>query len=84
MSFAMKYTESLLAPILMHFIWSCVGALIFNVVALADDYPHYFNAVFSGHKLLTGGSCFIEGSIVVLVVNLVMISIFIFVLRKKH
>ena len=84
MSVVMEYTESLLAPILMHFIWNCVGALIFNVVMLADDYPHYFNSVFSGHRILTGGSCFIEGSIVVLVVNLVLFDIFIFMLRKKH
>ena len=46
-----------------------VGSLVFNVVLLADDYPHIFTAVFLGNDIISGGVCRIEGSIWVLIVN---------------
>lgn len=83
MSFVMEYTKSLLAPVITHFIWNFFGAVIFNVVELADDYPHLFNTVMRGDKLLTGGSCLIEGSAVVLALNLVLCIIFIILFLKS-
>lgn len=84
MTFVMEYTGSLLAPIIMHFIWNSVGAIICNVVALADDYPHVLNAFFSGSNIMTGGSCKIEGSIIVLVTNSIIILISAVMLKKKQ
>ena len=53
----LEYTESLVAPIVIHFLWNGVGAIIL------------------------GGSCKIEGSIVVLFMNLILM--FGFVMAKK-
>ncbi len=50
-------------------------------VSLAEDYPHLFNMVISGNSILSGGSCKIEGSIVVLFMNLILM--FGFVMEKE-
>jgi membrane protease YdiL (CAAX protease family) len=84
MSLVIEHTGSLIVPIILHFIWNFVGAIIFNVVELADDYPHIFNATFIGNKILNGGNCLIEGSIVVLVVNLILIGIFGVLMKKDR
>lgn len=73
MTMVLEYTQSLIAPILLHFIWNSIGAVILNGVSLADDYPHLFNMVITGNQILSGGSCKIEGSIVVLFINLVLL-----------
>lgn len=77
----LEYTESLVAPIIIHFLWNGVGAIILGGVSLAEDYPHLFNMVISGNSILSGGSCKIEGSIVVLFMNLILM--FGFVMAKK-
>lgn len=40
MTAVLEYTQSLLAPTLMHFIWNSIGSVILGGVALAEDYPH--------------------------------------------
>ncbi len=82
-SLVLEYTGSLVAPILIHAVWNSIGSIILGVVSLADDYPHLLNAVFSGNVLITGGSCKIEGSIVVLALNVTFSAIFLFLLKKK-
>ena len=77
----LEYTESLVVPIVIHFLWNGVGAIILGGVSLAEDYPHLFNMVISGNSILSGGSCKIEGSIVVLFMNLILM--FGFVMAKK-
>jgi len=53
-------------------------------VSLADDYPHLLDMTFSGNELLSGGVCKIEGSIIVLITNVVFIAVFARLLRKRH
>lgn len=77
----LEYTESLIAPIVIHFLWNGVGTIILGGVSLAEDYPHMFNMVISGNSILSGDNCKIEGSIVVLLVNLILM--FGFVMAKK-
>ncbi len=77
MTAVLEYTHSLLAPVIMHFLWNSAGAVILGGVSLAEDYPHLLNAVFSGNILLSGGICKMEGSIIVLLVNMVLIGFFI-------
>ena len=36
-----EYTESLVAPIVIHFLWNGVGAIILGGVSLAEDLPAY-------------------------------------------
>lgn len=76
MSMVLEYTDSLMAPVLMHFLWNCVGAVILGGVSLAEDYPHVLSLIFSGSEILSGGMCKMEGSIVVFVLNIIFTGIF--------
>ena len=71
-------TGSLIAPVIMHAVWNIVGAIILGGVSLADDYPHMLNTTFSGSMLLSGGACKIEGSVIVLIWNILLILYFFF------
>ena len=84
MTIVLEYTLSLLAPIIMHFIWNCVGAIILGGVSLADDYPHLYSTEFTGNVLLSGGAPKMEGSIVVLILNIMLILGFTFLLKKRY
>ena len=79
----LEYTDSLIAPIVIHFLWNGVGAIILGGVSLAEDYPHLFNMIISGNSILSGGSCKIEGSIIVLLMNLIFMVGFIMANKKK-
>jgi len=81
MTAVLEYTDSLIAPIIIHFLWNSIGAIILGGVSLAEDYPHVLNMTFDGNMILSGGIYKIEGSIVVLILNLIM-TIF-FVTAKK-
>jgi hypothetical protein len=78
----LEYTGSLLAPIIVHFIWNAIGAIILGGVSLADDYPHLLNSVFQSNSLVSGGDYKIEGSIVVLIVNMILIVVFAYLSLK--
>ena len=80
----LEYTDSLIAPIVIHFLWNGVGAIILGGVSLAEDYPHLFNMVISGNPILSGGSCKIEGSIIVLLMNLILMIGFIIAKKEKN
>lgn len=80
----LEYTDSLIAPIIIHFLWNGVGAIVLGGVSLAEDYPHLFNMVISGNPILSGGSCKIEGSIIVLLMNLILMIGFVIIKRKRH
>lgn len=83
MTAVLERTDSLTVPIIMHFLWNGIGALVLGVVSLADDYPRLLTAVFSGGELLTGGICRLEGSIVVLPVNVLLTALFMRPKREK-
>lgn len=75
MTVAMEYSQSIFVPIMLHFIWNGVGAIILGGVSLASDYPSLLQISYSDNTLLSGGSCKIEGSILVLFLNLLFIII---------
>ncbi|MCI9077222.1 MAG: CPBP family intramembrane metalloprotease, partial [Dorea sp.] len=79
----LEYSGSIIAPIIMHFLWNGIGALVLGGVSLADDYPNLFVTTFTGSDILSGGICKIEGSIIVLIVNVILIAFFIFIQKKK-
>lgn len=83
MTVVLEYTGSLIAPIIMHSIWNIVGAIILGGVSLADDYPHMLNTTFSGSMLLSGGACKIEGSVIVLISNILLILYFFLRIKKN-
>lgn len=84
MTIVLEYSGSIIAPAIMHFIWNGVGALVLGGVSLADDYPNLFVLTFSGSDILSGGTCKIEGSIIVLFVNVLLIVLFVFLKKKKQ
>jgi len=49
-----------------------IGCLILGTVALADDYPHLWNSALSGNNILSGGAAKLEGSVIVLIINSVL------------
>ena len=83
MTAVLEYSGSLVAPIIMHFLWNGIGALILGGVSLADDYPKLFVTSCSGNEILSGGACKIEGSIFVLVVNIVLTVLCVSLNSKK-
>lgn len=83
MTAVLEYMESLIAPVVIHFLWNGVGAIILGGVSLAEDYPHLYNMALSGDPVVSGGSCKIEGSIVVLILNLLLMLFFAAAAKKK-
>jgi membrane protease YdiL (CAAX protease family) len=83
-SLLLVHTETLLAPIVVHFIWNSVGRLLFGAVSLADDYPNMWDSLLAGNRLLSGGSAKIEGSVVVSALNLVLVALMLFLIKKRR
>jgi len=83
MTLALEYMQSLMVPILMHFVWNCVGAIILGGVNLPDDYPHLCVTEFTGSTILSGGTPKMEGSIVVLILNIALILAFLLLLKRR-
>ncbi len=84
MTVVLEYSGSIIAPTMMHFIWNGIGALVLGGVSLADDYPKLLITTFDGNEILSGGACMIEGSILVLFVNVILIAVFgVFICKKK-
>ena len=83
MTAVLEYTGSLIAPIVIHFLWNGVGAIILGGVSLAEDYPHLFDMTIHGNPILSGGSCKIEGSIIVLFMNLAFLIGFVAAKKEK-
>lgn len=83
MTVVLEFTGSLIAPIVMHFFWNSIGAIILGGVSLAEDYPNLINMIFSGNTLLSGGIYKIEGSVVVLVLNITFILGIILISRNR-
>ena len=80
----LEYTDSLIAPIIIHFLWNGVGAIVLGGVSLAEDYPQLFNMVMSGNTILSHGSCKIEVILIFLLMNLILIIRFVIIKRKRH
>ena len=83
MTVVLEYSGSIIAPTIMHFLWNGIGALVLGGVSLADDYPNLYITAFTGNDILSGGSCKIEGSIIVLFVNIILIAFFGYLKNKQ-
>ncbi|MEE8808271.1 MAG: CPBP family intramembrane glutamic endopeptidase [Lactimicrobium sp.] len=67
---------TLLAPVMAHAVWNIIGSLLLGGVSLADDYPKLLQMVPSGNTLISGGTYMIEGSVIVLIVNISLLVFF--------
>ena len=84
MTIILEYSNSLVIPIIMHFIWNSLGGIIFGTVSLADDYPHLYNVEITGNPIISGGSFKMEGSIFVFIINIIMIGIAYYQYKKRE
>lgn len=82
MTIVLEKYNSILAPIIIHYIWNLIGGLIFGVISLAEDYPSLINTISSGNKIISGGTFKLEGSIIVTIVNILFI-LSLLTLKKK-
>ncbi len=82
-SLLLIYTKSLLAPIIVHFVWNGIGGLVLGLVSLDSGYPSLWNSVMSRNDLLSGGSAKLDGSMIVLFVNVLLIAFMSFQIKKK-
>jgi membrane protease YdiL (CAAX protease family) len=76
MSALLIYTGNLIAPIAAHGIWNIIGSLI-GCVSLADDYPVLIHCELTGAKIISGGEYKLEGSVIVLIINVINILVLI-------
>lgn len=83
-SLLLALTNSLIMPIIVHFLWNGIGRLLFGVVLLADDYPFLYNTKISGSSILTGGTAALEGSIITLLLNVFLCTVLIIIYKKKR
>lgn len=83
MTVVLEYSGSIIAPVVMHFLWNGIGALVLGGVSLADDYPSLLITSFTGNEILSGGPCRMEGSVVVLAVNVIFI-VFFYTLKNPY
>lgn len=85
MNLLLEYYNSINVPIIVHFIWNLISALIFGLSSLPNDYPHLFTSTVNGNKLISGGTFKIEGSIIVTIINMLFVIIYgVFVLKKYN
>jgi len=84
LSLLLVYTQSLLASIIAHFIWNGIGCIVFGVVSLAEDYPSIWNCILTGNNLISGGSAKIEGRIIVLLINIILIIITGYFMKRQR
>lgn len=82
MSLLLVYTNTLIAPIMAHGIWNIVGSLM-GYISLADDYPVLINSIIIGNQIITGGEYKLEGSVIILILNIINIIILIWLIKKK-
>ncbi len=82
-SLLLLYTGSLLAPVIVHILWNGIGGLVLGVVSLDGDYPSLWNSVMSGNDLISGGHHKFDGSIIVLLVNVLLIAFMSFRIKKN-
>lgn len=68
--------NSLAAPIMAHAIWNITGAILLGGVNLAEDYPHILTMQASANTVLSGGDYKIEASIVTLILNIILMTVF--------
>lgn len=74
MTLLMEESGSLAAPIAAHSLWNILGGVFFGCISLGDDYPALMKTIFLGEKYITGGSAGMEGSIIVLFANVLLLS----------
>ena len=72
-----EYTRSFLSPLTAHFIYRAIGTFLLGSLTVSEKYPHLFQMTVSGNPKLTGGEVGIEGSLLLLFFQLLVLLWFI-------
>ena len=83
-SLLLLWTEGLWAVIVAHYVWNMIAGVIMNGISLPADYPSVLQISLHGSPWLSGGAAKIEGGVVTLGINLVLIGVTAFLLRHKR
>lgn len=78
-----EYTESVITSICAHFVWLTVGGIGFGAVRLSPDFPAFYHAVSLNNEYLSGGAFKLNGSVIMLIVNIVLLFLITHQLRKR-
>ena len=76
--------NTILAPIMAHTIWNIVGAIFLGCVSLSEDYPSMLLMKPMNESVISGGAYMMEGSIIVLAVNTILMFFFLMKYKKKN
>ena len=83
MNLLLEYYNSIIVPIIVHFIWNLVSAIIFGLSSLPYDYPHILTSNIIGNPIISGGAFKLEGSIIVTIINLFFVLVYIALISRK-
>ena len=83
-SLLLLWTEGLWTVIVAHYVWNMIAGVIMNGISLPADYPSVLQISLHGSPWLSGGAAKIEGGVVTLGINLVLIGVTAFLLRRKR
>ena len=79
-----EYTRSVLAPVTAHFIYNAVSSLVFGSFEASETFLPLLDTVFSGKSHISGGDMKLEGSVIMLGVNLAVCIYFAVRLYKRN
>ncbi len=79
-----EYSYSLLAPVTAHFIYNAASSFVLGSFSLSDEYPALFNTASAVNKYFSGGDLKLEGSAVMLLMNIALCAFFIVRLKKRQ
>lgn len=82
-SLMLETENNLLAPLMAHTVWNVLGGLVLGGIQLAEDYPSLFTMLAQETGLLSGGDYKLEGSLLVTVVNLVLLSVYYWTFKNR-
>ena len=78
-----EYSYSLLAPITARFFYNLISGFLLGSFTLSAEYPAVINTLWSGNKYLAGGDMKLEGSVILLAVNIALCAFFTVRLKKR-
>ncbi|MDR0356781.1 MAG: CPBP family intramembrane metalloprotease [Clostridiales Family XIII bacterium] len=75
------YTDGLLTPILVRFLWNAVGCLVVGGVSFSATYPSVWTETLSSVDIISGGTRRFEGSGITLFVTALLIDLVVIMLN---
>ena len=78
-----EYSYSLLAPITARFFYNLISGFLLGSYTVSAEYPAVINTLWSGNRYFAGGDMKLEGSVILLAVNIALCAFFTVRLKKR-